>query len=139
MARSHCFCVLTWKSLFPVLPRIVPSVAVGWRKKITQNFSWSLESHHLEEGDRSWAKLSSMTICLEQEASLWLENWLIAWYLLSTHGGFGSQYIQTHQWFSFPTRDMMPQDVALSTFQNSSTWSHSYILSAIINKQTNKK
>lgn len=41
----------------------------------------------------------SMTTCLEQEASLWLENWLIAWYLLRTRGGFGSQYIWTRQYF----------------------------------------
>lgn len=71
----------------------------GMQEKTAQNFSWSLESHHLEKRDRSWAKLPSMTTCLEQEASLWLENWLIAWYLLRTRGGFGSQYIWTRQYF----------------------------------------
>ena len=40
------------------------------KKKTTQNFSWSWEPHHLEKIVRSWAKLPSMTACLEQEASL---------------------------------------------------------------------
>lgn len=44
------------------------------KKKPTLNFSWSSEPHHLEKKERSWAKLRSMTICLEQEASLWLET-----------------------------------------------------------------
>lgn len=69
------------------------------KKNPIQNFSWSVEPHHLEKRARSRAKLPSMTTCLEQEASLWLENWLIAWYLLRTRGGFGSQYIWTRQYF----------------------------------------
>lgn len=59
-----------------------------------------------------------MTLCLEQEASPWLENWLIAWCWLRTRGGFGSQWIWTHQWASFSTRNMAPQGAAaLRTFQ----------------------
>lgn len=80
----------------------------GWgmkeRGKNTQNFSWSLESHHLEKAGSSWARLPSMTTYLAQDTSLWLVNWLITWYLLSTHGGFSSQYSWIHQYFSFPNQ-----------------------------------
>lgn len=72
----------------------------GWRGKKTPRTFPGVWSHIIWNRQIGLGPSSpSMTTCLEQEATLWLENWLIAWYLLRTRGGFGSQYIWTRQYF----------------------------------------
>lgn len=90
----------------------------GWgmkeRGKNTQNFSWSLESHHLEKGGSSWAdSLPWLHTWHKIHLCGWWIDWLLDIYwapmvglVLNIH-----EYINT---FLFPTRNMMPQDAPQS-------------------------